>query len=47
MFIIILSQHVSIFRESPSGPSKKIDPNLKCLKTPCLIPNAYVLDKTV
>jgi len=32
MFIIVLGQHVSIFIESSSGPSKKIDPYLKCLK---------------
>jgi len=32
MFIILLGQHVSILTESYSGPSKKIDPHLKCLK---------------
>jgi len=32
MFIIVLGQHVSILIESSSGPSKKIDPYLKCLK---------------
>jgi len=30
MFIIVLGQHVSILTESSSGPSKKIDPYLKC-----------------
>jgi len=34
MFIIVLGQHVSILIESSSGPSKKIDPYLKCLKMP-------------
>ena len=29
MFIIVLGQHVSILIESPSGPSKKIDPYLE------------------
>jgi len=32
MFIIVLGQHVSILIESPSGPSKKIDPYLEMLK---------------
>jgi len=32
MFIIVLGQHVSILVESSSGPSKKTDPYLKCLK---------------
>jgi len=32
MFIMVLGQHVSILIESSSGPSKKIDPYLKCLK---------------
>jgi len=32
MFITVLGQHVSILTESSSGPSKKIDPYLKCLK---------------
>ena len=32
MFIIVLGQHVSTVIESSSGPSKKIDPYLKCLK---------------
>ena len=32
MFIIVLGQHVSILIESSSGPSKKIDPYIKCLK---------------
>jgi len=31
MFIIVLGQYVSILTESSSGPSKKIDPYLKCL----------------
>jgi len=47
MFIIVLGQHVSILTESSSGPSKKIDPYLKCLKMHCRIPNAYILDKTM
>jgi len=46
-FIIILGQHVSILIESSSGPSKKIDPYLKCLKMRCAIPNAYIIDKTM
>ena len=46
MFIIVLGQHVSILIESSSGPSKKTDPYLKCLKMHCVIPNAYILDKT-
>ena len=32
VFIIVLGQHVSILIESSSGPSKKVDPCLKCLK---------------
>ena len=32
MFIIVLGQHVSILIASSSGPSRKIDPYLKCLK---------------
>ena len=40
MFIIVLGRHVSIPTESSSGPSKKIDPYLKCLKMRCGIPNA-------
>jgi len=32
MFIVVPGQHVSILTESSSGPSKKIDPYLKCLK---------------
>ena len=47
MFIIVLGRHVSIPIESSSGPSKKIDPYLKCLKVRCWIPNAYILDKTM
>ena len=47
MFTIVLGQHVSILIESSSGPSKKIDPYLKCLKMSCVIPNAYILDKTM
>ena len=47
MFIIVLGQHVSILTESSSGPSKKIDPYLKCLKMRCGIPKAYILDKTM
>ena len=42
MFIIVLGQHVSILIESSSGPSKKTDPYLKCLKIYCEIPNAYI-----
>jgi len=44
---MVLGQHVSILTESSSGPSKKIDPYLKCLKMRCGIANAYVLDKTM
>jgi len=47
MFIILLGQHVSILTESSSDPSKKIDPNLKCLKMRCGILNTYVLYKIV
>ena len=43
----MLGQYVSILIESSSGPSKKIDPYLKCLKMCCGIPNAYILDKTM
>jgi len=32
MFIIVLGQHVSILTESSSGPSKKTNPYLKCVK---------------
>ena len=32
MFIIVLRQHVSILKESSSGPSKKIDPYLEMFK---------------
>ena len=45
MLIIVLGRHVSIPKESSSGPSKKIDPYLKCLKMRCGIPNVYILDK--
>jgi len=31
MFINVLGQHVSILTESSSGPSKKIDPYLRCV----------------
>jgi len=47
MFITVLGPHVSILIESSSGPSKKIDPYLKCLKMRCGIPNAYILDITM
>jgi len=47
MFIIVLGKHVSILIESFSGPSKKTDPYLKCLKMRCGISNAYILDKTL
>ena len=47
MFIIVLGQHVSILIESSSGPSKKIDPYLICLKMCCGIQNTYILDKTM
>jgi len=47
MIIILPGQHVSILRESSSGPSKEIDSYLKCLKMRCGIPNAYILDKTM
>jgi len=30
MFIIVLRQHVSIFIESPSGPSQNTDPYRMC-----------------
>jgi len=43
MFIITLEQNVSILIESSSGPSKNIDPYLKCLKMRCGISNAYIL----
>ena len=46
MFIIVPGRHVSVLIESPSGPSKKTDPYLKCLKMRCGIPNASVLDET-
>ena len=39
--------HVSILTESSSGPSKKTDIYLKCLKMSCGIPKAYILDKTM
>jgi len=45
MFIIVLRRRVSILTESSSGPSKKIDPYLKCSKMCCRIPNAYILNK--
>ena len=47
MFIIVLGQHVSIFIESSSGPSKNTDPYLAMFKMRCGIPNAYILDITV
>jgi len=47
MFFIVLGQHVSILIESPSGPSKKIDPYLEMFKMRCGIPNAYILDETM
>jgi len=47
MFIIVLGRYVSILTESSSGPSKKTDPDLKCLKIRCGIPNIYILDKTM
>jgi len=47
MLIIVLGQHVSIFIESSSGPSKNTDPYLAISKTSCAIPNAYILDKTM
>ena len=47
MFIIVLGQNVSILTESSSGPSKKTDLYLKCLKMHCGIPNAYILGKTM
>ena len=46
MFILLLGQHVTILTESSSGPSKKINPYLKCLKMRCGIPNTYIRDKT-
>jgi len=47
MFTIVLGQHVSILTESSSGPSKKINPYLKCLKMRRGNPNAYIFDKTM
>ena len=47
VFIIVLGQHVSILIESSSGPSKKIDPYLKCLKMHYGITNVSVWDPTV
>jgi len=47
MFIIVLGQHVLILIESSSGPSKKTDPYLKCLKMRGGIPNAYILNITM
>ena len=32
IIIIVLGRHVSILTESSSGPSKVIDPHIKCLK---------------
>ena len=32
VFIIVLGRHVSFLIESSTGPAKKIDPCLKCLK---------------
>ena len=46
-FFIVLGQHVSILIESSSGPSKKTDPYLKCLKMRRGTPNAYILDKVM
>jgi len=40
MFVIVLGQHVSILRESFSGPSKNRDPYLAMFKMRCGIPNA-------
>ena len=42
MFFIVLGQHVSIFIESSSDPSKKIDHYLKMFKMRYGIPNAYM-----
>jgi len=47
IFIIVLGQHVSILIESSSGPSKKIDRYLKCLKMRCGIPKRFILDITM
>jgi len=47
MFIIVLGQHVSILKESSSGPSKNTDPYLVMFKMRCGIPNAYILDVTL
>ena len=46
-FVIVLGRHVSIRIESSSGPSKKTDPYIKCLKMRCGIPKAHILDKNV
>jgi len=42
MFIIVLGQHVSIPKESSSGPSTNTDPYLTMFKMRCGIPNAYI-----
>jgi len=47
MFIIALRQHVSILIESPSGPSNNTHRYLAIFKTPCGIPNVYILDITM
>jgi len=41
MFVIVLGQHVSILIESSSGPSKKIDPHLKCFKNALWDPGVF------
>ena len=47
MFINVLRQHVSILIESSSGPSEKNRFLLRNVKMRYVIPNAYVLDKTM
>ena len=42
MFIIVLGQNVSILIESFSGPCKKIDPYLKCLKIETCCPGTII-----
>ena len=42
MFIIVLGQNVSILIESSSGPSKKMDLYLKCLKIEICCPSTII-----
>ena len=43
----LLGQRVSIFIESPSGPSKNTDRYSATFQMHCGIPNAYILDITM